>query len=34
VFLDADPGGYIDYLDKLLPKLRGHRHDPIPPSSE
>jgi predicted O-methyltransferase YrrM len=22
LFLDADPGGYIDYLDKLLPKLR------------
>jgi predicted O-methyltransferase YrrM len=22
LFLDADPGGYIDYLNKLLPKLR------------
>jgi predicted O-methyltransferase YrrM len=22
LFLDADPGGYINYLDKLLPKLR------------
>ncbi len=22
LFLDANPGGYIDYLDKLLPKIR------------
>ncbi len=22
LFLDANPGGYIDYLDKLLPKVR------------
>ncbi len=23
LFLDANPGGYIDYLDKLLPKVRS-----------